>query len=379
MEIRYYIVFSLLLSSPVPTRGLGAELKISVKYPDGAPAKGIKVQEVQLERQRIYNRLLGSTDDNGTVEVEFEAKPRKDCKGEVPRGYGVYRYVVMPDNYRWVVSDLYYWNKGASGDKLVRETNVWDYESYERLIARRIKKRRKSNWLIGKLAKVKKSDRISWEVVLNKGSDVTVSVNDQFGEPVRNETLSVSLDLEVLSHTGWGGGIPMFDVQTNGEGCFNLANTGQFFYTCDLRDHRYYAPGFSYWTGIVPKMFDNNEATLVYHRCEERNVTFEVTDKRTAKPVPQAQIFQVKSFRSTRQGGPFGYTDVNGEYISRKFYTEHVVEFGVAKDGYEPWVKDIKEFIPGATYTISLEPQEKPYQPGVCGFKRGGVKGEAED
>ncbi len=379
MKIRYYIASSLLWSSLVPASGLSAGLMISVKYPCGMPAKSIKVQEVQLERQRIYNRLLGATDDNGTIETEFEVKPRKDCKGEVPRGYGIYRYVVMPDNYRWEVSDLYYWNKEPSGNEVVRETNVSDYQSYERLIAGRTKKRRKSNWVIGNLVKVKKSDRIEWEVVLDKELDVTVSVSDQFGEPVRNETLSISLDLEALSHTGWGGGIPMFDVQTNGEGCFNLANTGQFFYSCDLRDHRYYAPGFSYWTGIVPRMFDNNEATLVYHRCEERNVTFVVTDKCTGKPVPQAQIFQVKSFRSTRQGGPFGYTDVNGEYISRKFYTDHVVEFGVAKEGYEPWIKDIKEFRPGATYTISLEPQGKPCQPGVCGFKCGGVKGEAED
>ena len=278
MEIRYYIVFSLLWSSLVPAIGVGAELTISVNYPDGTPAKGIEVQEVQLERQRIYNRLLGTTDDNGIIEVEFEAKPRKDCRGEVPRGYGVYRYVVMANDYRWVVSDLYYWNKGTSGNEVVRETNVSDYQLYERLIARRIKKRRKSNWVIGNLVGVKKSDRISWEVVLNKGSDVTVSVNDQFGEPVRNETLSVSLDLEALSHTGWGGEIPMFDVQTNSEGCFNLPNAGQFFYSIDLHDNKYCAPSVRHWTGVVRSKFDQGKGTVVYHRCKENNVIFVVTD-----------------------------------------------------------------------------------------------------
>lgn len=58
MKIRYYIASSLLWSSLVPASGLSAGLIISVKYPCGMPAKGIKVQEVQLERQRIYNRLL---------------------------------------------------------------------------------------------------------------------------------------------------------------------------------------------------------------------------------------------------------------------------------------------------------------------------------
>lgn len=371
MEIRYYIVFSLLWSSLFATTGSSAELTISVKYPDGTPASGIKVQQVQLERVGHGSTLVGITDEKGQMRIRFE---QEKSSYENRHGYGIYRYVVMPQDYTWQVSDLFYWNKDPYSEQVLQETGVWPAERYEKRM-----QQPKSNWSIGKFVKVLPGSRIKWEIALTKGRDVRALALDQFSEPLKDKKLSVSLDLEGLSHTGWGGGIPMFEIQTNGDGCFNLPNAGQFFYSIDLHDNKYCAPGVRHWTGVVRSKFDQGKGTVVYHRCKENNVTFVVTDKLTGRPLAHARIFQVKLFPSARQGGPFGYTDINGEYISRKFYNEHVVQFGVVREGYEPWIKDIKEFTPGATYTISLGPQEKPYQPGVCGFKCGGVKGEAED
>jgi len=329
----------------------GAELTISVRYPDKTPAKGVKVHQLQLERPGRTSYLLGATDEKGEIKAKFE---EEKSSYENLHGYGVYRYVVMPENYRWEVSDLFYRNKYPWSEKVLHMTGVWPYEDYKKRMSRP-----KTNWSVGKLVQLKRGSQIRWEVSLNKGRNVEVSVVDQFNKPVRNKKLSVSLDLEALSHTGRGGEIPMYKVWTDDNGRFDIANAGIFFYSFDLQDHRYCAPDVSFWTGIARSKFEQDKETLVYHKCIGKSVTFVVTDKKTGNPIPEARIFVVKLFPNCRQGGPFGYTDINGEYISRKFYTEHVIEFGVAKDGYEPWVNDIEEFVAGKTYKISLEPKSK--------------------
>ncbi len=73
--------------------------------------------------------------------------------------------------------------------------------------------------------------------------------------------------------------------------------------------------------------------------------------------ITNAQILGVRLFSTQRQGGPCGYTDVNGEFISRKFYTEHLVQFGVAKEGYKTYLLDVKEFVSGKIFEIALESQ----------------------
>jgi len=340
------------------SNGLSAELSIIVRYPDKTPAKGIKVHEVQLERQRLYNRVLGITDDNGTINIEFEQKPRKDCMGETPRGFGVYRYVVMPDNYRWEISDIYYWNKEPYDEEVLRETNVFPYESYQDKVAGYAKRQEKSNWSIGKLVRLQKSDHIKWEVILKKGRDVTISVVDQFEEPIKNTKITIYLDLGALSHTGMGGEIPMFDVQTDDEGNLLLSNAGNFYYSFELHSRekwKYYVPDVYCWSTVLQEKFKQNKGKLIYHKCIGKSLTITVTDKQTGEPISKASILKVMLFPSTRQGGPFGYTDINGKYTTENFYTEYVVEFGVTKTGYKPYMMPIEQFVPGKTYEISLE------------------------
>lgn len=350
-----------------PSVGLTAQLTIIVRYPDKTPAKGIRVHEVQLERHRIYNRFIGATDNNGTINVEFEQKPRKDCKGKVPRGYGIYRYVIMPANYRWEISDIYYWNKEPYSNEVLHQTGVWPVEDYEKRMHKRkeVGLSPKSNWSRGRLVKVHPDSQIRWEVTLNKGKNVHVSVVDQFNEPVRNKKLSVLLDLDSLSHSGFGGEIPMFKVKTDAKGRFNLSHTGEFFYSFDLiraygsPGKKYCAPEAYCWTTRTKLKIEKDKEKILYHRCIGKIATFIVTDSQTGNPIAKAQVWPLISFTTCAQGGSLGFTDNNGVFTTNEFYTEHVLKFGVFKEGYKEWLVDIEQFVPGKTYMISLEPKSK--------------------
>ena len=90
----------------LPSTALSAEISIRVSYPDGAPAQGVKVQEVGLERGNIHSDLVGTTDNHGRFATSIRIKPR--TIPEDLRGYYVYAYwyVVMPDEFQWEVSDI---------------------------------------------------------------------------------------------------------------------------------------------------------------------------------------------------------------------------------------------------------------------------------
>jgi len=360
MKINDYMSYLPVWLFLIPCFSYGAELTICVQFPDKTPGVGIKVQQVQLARYGIHNKLLGVTDENGRIKVQFQEK-----RNTLSRfGYGVHRFVIMTEKYRWEVSDLFYWNLDSNDKEELRLKGISAYDSYKQRMSNP-----NSNWSIGKLIKVRNDDRLEWKVILDKGTNVEVKVIDQFKEPVRNRIFSVSLDLGALSHTGFGSEIPMFKTQTDEKGCFKLSNIGDFFYSFDISGHHhhlnlkdqyiYCAPDAYFWTGIVKTLFQRKQEEVIYHRCIPKNVTFVVTDKKTGGTITNAQIFPIMLFPSSRQGGHWGYTDVNGEYISRKFYTEHVVQFGVAKEGYKTYLLDIKEFVAGKIFHIALESQSE--------------------
>lgn len=342
----------------IPYFSYGAELTISVQFPDKTPGVGIKVQQVQLARYGIHNKLLGVTDENGQIKFQFQDKRNTESRF----GYGVHRFVIMTEKYSWDVSDLFYWNLDSKDKEELRLKGIPAYDYYKQVMSRS-----KSNWSIGKLIKVRKDDLLEWKVILDKGRNVEVKVIDQFKEPVRNRIFSVSLNLEALSHTGRGGGIPMFKIQTDKRGRVNLSNVGDFFYSFDnggrhpkFKDQYIYcAPNAYFWTGIVKAFLKRKQEEVVYHKCIPQNATFVVTDKKTGEIITNAQILGVTLFSTQRQGGPLGYTDVNGcgEYICRKFYTKHLVQFGVAKEGYKTYLLDVKEFVSGKIFEIALESQ----------------------
>lgn len=342
----------------IPYFSYGAELTISVQLPDKTPGIGVKVQHVQLERYDIHNKLLGVTDENGQIKFQFQEKRNTESRF----GYGVHRFVVITEKYRWEVSDLFYWNLDSNDKEELRLKGIPAFDYYKRRISEP-----NSNWSTGTLIKVRNDDRLEWKVILDKGRNVEVKVTDQFKEPVRDRIFSVSLNLEALSHTGRGGGIAMFNIQTDEKGCVNLSNVGDFFYSFEIGAHHpkfkdqyiYCAPDVNYWTGIVKAFLKRKHEEVVYHRCIPKNTAFVVTDKKTGEIITNARILGVRLFSTQRQGGPLGYTDVNGcgEYICRKFYTEHLVQFGVAKEGYKTYLLDVKEFVSGKIFEIALESQ----------------------
>ncbi len=313
---------------------LGAELSISVRHPDGTPAAGVKVQQVELGPHATSNLLLGVTDEHGEIEVDFEERPGFESQ----YGYGIYRYVVMPENYGWKVSDLFHWS----------DDPVYTYRGF-------MMSQPDSNWSTGKLVEVRPDSQLRWEVTL--GRSVEVTVVDQFGEPVRDKRISVSLDLEALTRTGFGAEIPMFDVQTDSEGRFNFPNPSPYFYSFDIKWGGYCNPDTDYFTSVVRGRFEQDRGKIIYHRCIPKSITVIVTDSETGKPIPNADIREEMIFHPGigRQGGPLGQTDVNGEYRSDSFTTEHVVELSVFKEGYKPHMLDIEEIASGMTYRISLE------------------------
>jgi len=181
--MRYIQLLVLLL---LPSTALSAEISICVSYPDGAPAQGIKVQEVGLERGNIHSDLLGTTDKRGRIETSIRIEPK--TIPEDLRGYYVYayRYVVMPDEFQWEVSDIY-WTVFPDRDA----------ESFEIHFSNR------ENWSIGKKVKISQDTRIEWSIILKKSADTEVSIRDQSNNPIKNFRVSVELDLQAQSHTGF--------------------------------------------------------------------------------------------------------------------------------------------------------------------------------
>src|SRR5512142_2470470 len=75
---------------------LDTELLIQVRLPDGSPAKGVKVQRVQLERTspQPQNFMCGMTNSEGELAIRFATM---QSQGDDRNGYGLYRFVLMPE------------------------------------------------------------------------------------------------------------------------------------------------------------------------------------------------------------------------------------------------------------------------------------------
>jgi len=341
---RFLILFFLCL---IPCNTPAAELLISVKYSDGTPAQGIKVREVQLERAEHKNHLLGLTDDKGEIKATFKVQPTGEINGEKGIYVYAYRYVVMPDDSRWEISDIF-WNVYPQNEAPFYQNFLANY--------------RAQNWTLGKLIKIDKDAKLRWNIVLQRGNDIKVAMRDQFDKPIRNSRVTVFLDLQKNSHTGFGAEIDISEVITDDNGSFVLHNAGDFYYSFDLRyQQRYTTPGIDYSSTVVMKRLEGKEDKVIYHKCIEKKVVIIVKSKITGKPIAGANIICIKNFIVARQGGPLGpdaITDANGIYTSNKFCTEHMVEFGSFKEGYKPYLLSIDQFISGKTYEFMLEPEQ---------------------
>jgi hypothetical protein len=336
----------LLLLCLVSSNVMSAEINIHVSYPDGKPAQGIKVQAVGLDRGNMYNDLLGVTDNHGNINTEIIVKP-ENIPNDLNGYYSyLYRYVVMPENFRWEISDIYWARFPDDGTDF--------YENY--LPGER-------NMSIGKNVNISQDTKIEWNVILHKSSDVVVSFRDQNNDPIKNMKLSLDLDLQANSHTGFGGEISIFDTSTDDKGDIKIHNPGKFFYSFELQYQRQYsAPDLNYFSATVIKRLESSVNIVRLHKCIGKQIEVIVKDKVTGEPVSGAILQGVMEFAGTTQGGPFGsdiVTDENGIYKSNNFCTDHLVEFGAYKEGYKLFLTDIGNFVPGSVNEFLLEPESK--------------------
>ena len=340
------------------------ELVIKVQNPDGSPAAGIKVQQVQLERSSPFPRNLvcGVTDGEGRLTVKY--LPMRS-QGDDRNGYGVYRYVLMPPGYRWELSDIYYWNKEPWTELVLAETDIWSREAYLEMM--RSPESARNNWSIGNLIRVAAGEQARWTVTLQPGRDVQVSVADQFSQPLARKSFTIVLDTGVLSHTGFGGEIPVSKVQTDEQGQFTLPCAGVFWYSfacdCSTRDAmscEYCAPDVQDFTQVVKARFDGPAGSLAYYKRVPRAVTIIVRDKATQRGIPGAAISAIMQFPAALQGGTIGSTDAEGRFTTDKLFTEHLVELMARKEGYKDYKFDMRTFEPGSTCYFDLEANRTP-------------------
>jgi hypothetical protein len=339
-------VIILMMLCLISSNVMGAEINIHITYPDGKPAQGIKVQEVGLDRGNMYNDLLGITDNHGNINAEIIVKPEiipKDLNGYYSY---LYRYVVMPENFRWEISDIYW---ARFPDK--------DTDFYEKYLSG------VKNYSIGKMVKISQDTNIKWDVILQKSTDTEVSFRDQNNDPIKNMKLSVGLDLHANSHTGLGGEISIFDTFTDDHGNITIHNPGDFFYSFELQYPRQYTnPDLNYFSNTIIKRLVNGENIVRFHKCIGKQIEVIAKDKITGKPVPGAILQGTIEYGYTTQGGPFGsdiVTDENGIYKSDNFCTDHLVEFGLYKKGYKRSLISIDNFVPGGVNEFLLEPESK--------------------
>lgn len=335
---------------------LDTELLIQVRLPDGSPAKGIKVQQVQLERTspRPQNYVCGATNNEGELAIRFVPM---QSQGDDRNGFGLYRFVLMPENMRWELSDMYYWNKDPWTDQVFIETNIWSSDVYQE--QRKTPENTNTNWSFGNLIRLTAGARHYWQARLQAGNDARMLVEDHNSQLLTNKNFSVFLDVGILSHTGRGGEIPISTLQTDEKGRLNLPHAGTFWYSFRLEGtDEYCRPDVPFFDTVVTGRGIDNAGVIRYFKRMPKSVTILVRDKTTQVAIAGADIGEIMSFNSTAQGGPIGKTDQDGRFATDRLFTEHVLQLFAAKEGYEDYKFDMKGFVPGSTYTFDLTPKK---------------------
>jgi hypothetical protein len=336
---------------------------IRVTLPDGSPAAGVPVQVVGLERVGRHNRPAGATGKDGALTVQVVRGPRDRDAHDV--GYGLYRFVTMPRENAWQVSDILHWNESAEDVEGAAEPGPGrslggfpTLEHYKELVADRTTNRGStSNWAHAKVVPISFGEDVEWKVRLDPGAPMTVRVLDQFDAPIPDMELTVGLDLEALTHTGLGGFVKMAEVRTDAEGVFVLEHVGDFVYTFSHSGYfSYYAPGMPYRTGDVRHHLRKQGSVVRYTREAGRRIAVRVVEAGTLKPIPDATVGQVLYFNSTAQGGPMGKTGPDGRFSTDKACTDHVQGGFVEKVGYEPERFDMDAAAGQEEFYVALSP-----------------------
>lgn len=328
-------------------------VNIAVKGTDGAPLRAVPVIQVELERYNIAVQSVGETDAQGKLSLTFE--DRESVKNG-DRGYGVYRYVLTPKDRPWTLSDVYIWYPDPARAQIYLDPSFPDFSGAD-----------STNWRYGQRRVLADGDTVEWTPVLPDRRPVYAAVYDDWGFPIPNTEIRVSVDLCALSHTGFGGEIPFGNFTTDKEGHFSIPNAGDFVYSFDIVENtgktiasnRYIAPDPRGYHYTVMRPLSSPFQVVMYHRLANVPLTVDVTDASTGKPIPNATVCQVILFPSAAQGGPAGQADKNGHYHTDAFHPEHTRGIAAFADGYEtaevPYAPDQEHY----TVSLPLKPPAK--------------------
>jgi hypothetical protein len=338
-------------------------LTIQVTLPDGSPAAGIPIDEFGLERYTIYNKEIGPTGPDGTVRVEFQ--PGRHPDATVPLGYGVFRFLLKPDSFRWELSDIYCWAEfDRSRDVQGGLENSGDFPDYEKWFepgndGTWPDREPSSNWSYGRGVPVRGDTPLVWTVRLQPGELRELTVVDQYEKPIDGADISVVVDLRAHSHTGGGAEVFMGRMHTDSLGRFALRHVSDFAYQFSVRGNGWlYDPNDT--ACLDPRLNQNLRVqgnTLRFQRPVEQDLLFVARCAGNGAPAPDVAIYGCIQFPSACEAGaPLGKTGPDGMFrFVGAFPLEHCTCFVFRKSGYLDGRYFMKDHIPGQPIVVELE------------------------
>ncbi len=326
-------------------------MTISVQSEDKVPLPAVPVFQVELERGNIAVQPVGETDAQGNRSLTFD---NRESVKNGDRGYGVYRFVLTPKDRPWALSGLYIWYPDPARAETYLDRSFPSFASAD-----------STNWQYGRRCALAAGDTVEWMVTLPDKRPVKIAVYDDWGFPIPNTEIRVSVDLCALSHTGFGGAIRCGSFSTDERGRFTIANAGDFFYSFEIVENtertvdsnRYIAPDPFAYHHTVMRQLSSASTVVLYHRLANVRLTADVTDASTGKPIPHAAVGPVIRFPTSAQGGIGNQTDENGHFHTEVFHPEHTGWIAASADGYK---SATVAYDPDKEhYAISLTPEAK--------------------
>ncbi|MCC6698867.1 MAG: carboxypeptidase regulatory-like domain-containing protein [Candidatus Hydrogenedentes bacterium] len=329
----------LVVSGPFAAGAAGPSLEIVVTSPEGVPLPGIPVLQAQLERPSISVEAIGETGADGHLLVNFEGRP---AERDGDRGYGVYRFLLAPEDRPWALSDLYIWS--------VEGSPIAGAEWYLKLFDYR----EPDNWNYGQRQVLASGQNLTWKVSPPESREVRILVKDDWGLDVAEASVRVLVDLGALSHTGFGAEVSVGSFKTDERGVFTLPNAGDFVYSFEIQNGRHIAPHPHYLTSVLPMRLRGEHAILVYHRRITVPLKLVVSDSKTGHPIAGASVSHVIHFPTATQGGLIGVTDEHGVFATDSFSPEHTAYIRVQAPGYAD--RDVSYSAGQSEYLVTLAP-----------------------
>lgn len=352
-------------SDSVPRVAPAVRITIEATLPDGAPATEVPVYEVGLERDHIRYGEIGKTDAAGRFTVPFQHW--RGTESANSRGYGLYRYVLMPPAHAWEVSDFYCWNEYPDGGSTAQPGGLGHLYAYDDWFTPDYNGQLEAtdpadNWSYGKGVALYAGKDVAWPVRLEVGESVALTVVDQDGLPIADAPLEIGIDLRARTRTGYGGYIPITKCTTDAQGRFRLDHLGDFAYNFVMdgaTKRGYYTPNARDYRWDIDHSIAQQGTTIRFQRVVPEKLKFQVRDATTGEPVAGAEITPCYRFVAFPQTGSTAGTTRDGEEtleVEFPWPLEHVVWFEATAPGYEMGRFIMENYRTGKVLEIKLSP-----------------------